>query len=289
MSVLVVASVLLAGCGGGTTERSGPTLSSPAVSTLSPLPAPPSQPPTGEILADLRQSSRDAAAGRMQVWIGNDTAAPITLTKIEYRDPRLSEVVYGDRLRTNPSQSERGHSLQLPEPDCSAPVTAKPKLTLEYDGRTTRIPVDDEIGIVERYVTARCLEVAVARVAQLSWSDQVARDGEAGRLELVVRPTGRPGGVLAIDEINGTPVLGAVGGSSWRPKVTVNSDDRPSRLALDVIPARCDPHAFAESGGATAFRIHLRLNGKPGQIVLRMTSTGAHNAIDFALAACGFE
>lgn len=289
MSVLAIASVLLAGCGGGAAERSGPQPSSPAVSTLSPLPALPSRPPTGKIVADLRQSSRDAAAGRMQVWIGNDTAAPITVTKIVYRDPRLSKVMYGDRLRTNPSQSERGHSLQLPEPDCAAPVTAKPTLTLEYDGRTTRIPVADEIGIVERYVTSRCLELAVAGVARLSWSDQVARDGEVGTLELDIRPPGRPGGVLTIDEINGTPVLGAVGGSSWRPKVIIRSDDEPRRVVLNVIPARCDAHAFAESGGATAFRIHLRLNGKPGQIVLRMTPAGARNAIDFALAACGLE
>jgi hypothetical protein len=225
----------------------------------------------------------------MQVWINNDTAASITLTKIVYRDSRLSQVVHGDRLRTNPSQSERGHSLQLPEPDCSAPITAKPTLTVEYGGRTTRIPVDDSIGIVERYVTARCLELAVTRVATLSWSDEVRRDGETGELSLVIEPTGRPGGVLAIDEINGTPVLGAAGGPSWRPNLTVRSQDEPRRVVLDVIPARCDAHAFAESGGATAFRIHMRLNGKPGQIVLRMTPTGARNAIDFALAACGLE
>lgn len=286
--MLMVTSAWLAGCGGGTADPESQP-SSPTISTLSPLPPPPSQPPSGRIVADLRQSSRDAAAGRMQVWIANDTAAPITPTKIIYRDPRLSAVVYGDRLRTNPAQSERGHSLQLPQPNCTAPVTAKPVLTVAHDGRSARVPVIDDIGIVERYVTARCLELAVAQVAQLSWSDEVARDGEVGTLELVIRPTGRPDGVLTIEEINGTPVLGAVGGASWQPKVTVNSDDPQSRLPLQVIPARCDPHAFAESGGATAFRIHLRLDGKPGQIVLRMTPAGARNAIDFALAACGLE
>lgn len=289
MSVLVVASVLLAGCGGGTGEQSGPTPSSPAVSTLSPLPALPSTPPTGKIVADLRQSSRDAAAGRMQVWIGNETASPIRITKIVYRDPRFSKVVYGDRPRTNPSQSERGHSLKFPVPDCTAPINAKPTLTLEYDGRSTRIPVDDSIGIVKRYVSSRCLELAVARVAQLSWSERVTADGEGGKLELVVQPTGRRGGVLTIDEINGTPVIGTVGGESWHPKVTVNSDDPTRRIPLDFIPARCDPHAFAESGGATAFPIHLTLNGKPGQLVLRMTPAGARNTINVALAACGLE
>ena len=43
-----------------------------------------------------------------------------------------------------------------------------------------------------------------------------------------------------------------------------------------------------ESGGATAFKIGLHLDGEPGQITLRMSIPGAKNAIDFAKASCGF-
>ena len=62
---------------------------------------------------------------------------------------------------------------------------------------------------------------------------------------------------------------------------------QPSRIDLPIKPNRCDDHAFMESGGATAFKIGLHLDGEPGQITLRMSVPGAKNAIDFAKASCG--
>ena len=91
----------------------------PTVPTLSPIQLPPKGPPTGRLLADLRQSSRDAALGRMEVWIANDTARELTPTRITYRDPRFRSPVRGERLRPNPSRSERGYPLTLPSrPAC---------------------------------------------------------------------------------------------------------------------------------------------------------------------------
>ena len=73
----------------------------------------------------------------------------------------------------------------------------------------------------------------------------------------------------------------------WRPEATIRGTDAPSRIDLPLKPTRCDAHAFAESGGATAFKIGLHLDGEPGQITLRMSPAGAKHAIDFARAACG--
>ena len=58
-----------------------------------PDPAAAEGPPTGRLVADLRQSSRDAALGRMEVWIGNDTARDLTPTRITYTDPRFRRPV----------------------------------------------------------------------------------------------------------------------------------------------------------------------------------------------------
>ena len=73
----------------------------------------------------------------------------------------------------------------------------------------------------------------------------------------------------------------------WRPDVTVRSDGEPRRIELPVIPARCDGHAFLESGSATAFIVRLHLNGRPGDLVVRMSPAGAANALAFAREACG--
>jgi hypothetical protein len=294
----VALALLLPGCsddsggpGGADTATTEP---SPSISTLTPIPLPPEPPPTGRIRADMRQSSRDAAAGRMEVWLDNDTARTITPTRIVYTDPRFRSPVLGDRLRPAPSQSTRGFPLYLPDRPACAHQDAKEgigRVTVTYGGHTRTLPVEDSTDVVGRYVRSRCEEIAIARVAELSWDDQVV-DGPVeldshATLTLVVRPTGVPGHTLVVDEVTGTPVLTSVGSGSWRPGVTVRGDDPPQRIELPLMPARCDAHAFQESGGATAFGVKVHLDGEPGQIILRMSTAGAANAIAYARQSCG--
>lgn len=287
-------ALLLAGCG-GRDESAGSPEPSPSIRTLTPIALPPESPPTGRLLADMRQSSRDAAAGRMEVWIDNDTDDEIRPRRIVYSDPRYRTTLPGTRLRPIPSQSERGYPLYLPaHPACDHP-RGRGTVSVTYADargrRTTRtIPVADETDVAGRYTSARCLEVAVARVAELRWSDAVPWDGDEGSdstLTLLITPSGRPGPRLRIDTVSGTPVLSPVGSDVWRPRLTIRGTDRPTQVALPLKPTRCDAHAFAESGGATAFKINLRLGGEPGQITLRMSTRGAANALHYAKRSCG--
>jgi len=265
---------------------------SPSIYTLSPLPMPTQPPPTGTLIADMRQSSRDAAANRFEVWVNNDTTDTITPTKVTYSDGRFRTELPGTRLRDIPSQSERGFPIYQPEqPACSSTATSG-EVTVEYGDTKVTVPVEDETDVVGRYTSARCLEIAIAEVATLSWDDTVPADGDGGQgadgtLTLVVQPTGTPGPTLTLDTISGTPVLSPVGTDVWRPDVTITGDQPPQRIDLPLKPTRCDAHAFAESGGATAFKIGLHLDGEPGQITLRMSTAGAANAINFARASCG--
>jgi len=289
--------VPLAACGGddpapgdaGPAPEPSPTRS---IYTLSPLPMPTQPPPTGALLADMRQSSRDAAANRFEVWVTNDTAATIRPTKVTYLDGRFHTELSGTRLRAIPSQSERGFPIYQPErPACSSEATSG-QVTVEYGDQRVTVPVEDETDVVGRYTSARCLEIAISEVATLSWDDTVPADGEGGEgsegtLTLVVGTTGTAGPALTIDTVSGTPVLSPVGTDVWRPGVTITGDQPPQRIDLPLKPTRCDAHAFAESGGATAFKIGLHLDGSPGQITLRMSTAGAANAIAFARASCG--
>lgn len=288
-----VLAALLCGTACTGTDGAGPGAypPEPSVPTLSPIRLPPKGPPTGRLYADLRQSSRDAALGRMEVWIGNDTRRDVTPTRITYTDPRFRRPVPGERLRLNPSRSERGYPLALPSvPDCGQ-RHGPGRLRVTYAGRTVTLPVTDDNEVVGRYVASRCLELAVDRVAPLRFADRVRVDrpgkGSTGTLVLVVRPTGVPGHVLRIDAVGGTPLLGAAGGSSWRPRARVRSGGPVERIELPVSPARCDDHVFMESAGATAFLVSLRLDGRPGSLVVRMSAAGAAAAIAFARDSCG--
>ena len=73
-------------------------------------------PPTGKLLADMRQSSRDAAASRFEVWIDNDTARQITPDAgSTYSDRRFrTDAARRPGCATIPSQSERGFPLYQP-------------------------------------------------------------------------------------------------------------------------------------------------------------------------------
>ncbi len=242
----------------------------------------------------MRQSSIDASLARMQVWIDNDTDHDVTPTQIIYRDPRLAQPLLGDNLRTNPAQSERGYPLPLPrQPRCDGPGTAESgTLEIRYAGHTDRIPVTDPTDVLGRYLSGRCEEIAVAEVATLRWSNQVPDDGSGegaiGTLTLVIRPTGAPGHTLVIDRVAGSHLLSyADGQESWAPGQVVRGEDPPSRIDLAMRPARCDGHAFAEGGSATAWRIAFTLDGKAGDILLRMSPEGMGNAISYALRSCG--
>jgi hypothetical protein len=290
---------VLAACGGGDDSGGGPEATGPEPSpsrslfTLTPIPLPDPPPPTGKLVADMRQSSRDAAANRFEVWIYNDTADTVTPTKVTYSDGRFRTTLPATRLRDIPSQSERGFPVYQPEQPACDSTAEHGEVTVHYGDKTVTVPVEDETDVVGRYTGARCLEIAVGQVAQLSWDDDVPPDEEGvvgtnGTLTLVVQTTGTPGHTLTIDTVSGTPVLAPVGSDVWRPDVTVTGDQPPQRIDLPLKPNRCDAHAFAESGGATAFKIGLHLDGEPGQITLRMSTAGAANAINFAQATCGF-
>ena len=226
----------------------------------------------------------------------------MTPTTITYLDGRFRTPLTGERLREIPAQSSRGFQFSLPpQPTCGDSNDLEATLDTRsawsrstYGGTTETLEVADETDVAGRFTKARCLEIAIAEVATLSWADDVtpgdpteAAVGSEGTLTLVLDTTGTPGQELTIDTVSGTPILSPATGDAWRPDTTVTGGDEPLRIDLPLKPTRCDAHAFAESGGATAFKIGLHLDGEPGQITLRMTPAGAANAINYARASCG--
>lgn len=302
----------LAGCTSPASEESSPTPATGSTSVLTPVPLPPPGPPSGRLVADLRQSSRDAALGRMQVWVDNDTRHGVRPSRIDYLDPRLRRPVPGERLREIPARVERGFPLDLPpDPRCEAPrrtsPQVRPRLRVTYADRTVTVPVRDPNDIVERHLATTCLGLAVAQVATLRFEDRVLVDrpgaGSTGTLVLVAHPSGRGPGSLVVETVGGTPLLGSPDASPWRPRLHVDADGPVRRARLPVRPARCDEHVFMEAAGATAFLVRVRLGagaagqgpagegagtrGRTGVLTVRMSPAGASRALAFARDSCG--
>ncbi|MFC6697384.1 hypothetical protein [Nocardioides daphniae] len=154
--------------------------------------------------------------------------------------------------------------------------------------------MSDETDVVGRFVALRCAEQGLAEAATLAWAPTIPVDrpgaGARGVLTLVVRPSGAPGHVLRIDAVAGSHLFASAEVPAvWEPGVTVRSDGRPTRIPLPLTPARCDPHAFVEGGGATAFRVRFHLDGVPGEVLLRMDEAGRRAAFAFARESCGLD
>lgn len=285
--------MLATGCAGQSrAERE--TLPSPSIRTLTIAPLP-SKPPTGTVAADMRQSSIDAAWGQMQVWVDNDTARTIRPRRIVYRDGRFARPLLGERLRPIPAQSVRGFPLHLPEvPRCDS-TARRGTVRIEYaapDGSPHRLtlPVSDPTDVPGRYLRRRCTELAVARVAVLTMLDEVPVDrpgaGGTGILQLRVEPTGADGAV-ELQTVSGTPLVSPKDAAFWTVATTVRGTDPAVTLPLPMQPARCDDHVFMEGGGSTAFKIALVVDGRPGQVVVRMTPEGARHVVAYIRDACG--
>ena len=293
--------LLLAGCGGNDDDSSpaaGPEASpSKSIYTLTAIPMPPKPPPSGKLIADIEQSSRDGAANRFQVWIDNDTDATITPTKVTYQDDRFRAALPGTRLRDIPSQARRGFPIYQPDHPACARTADGGTVTVEYtvDGehKSETVAVSDEAEVIQRLASAACLELGIEKIAHLSWADEVTASGDGGKgsvgtMTRVIDTTGKPGPTLVIDSIAGNPVLSPGELGVFNANLTITGDQPPQRVPVPVLPTRCDAHAFGESGSFAAFAFNVHLDGKPGQFVLRLGQTGAVNAINYAKASCGF-
>jgi hypothetical protein len=293
-------TIALAACGGDDDKtpdarpQSSPTRS---LYTLTPIPLPPEPPPSGKLLADIEQSSRDGAANRFQVWIDNDTDATITPTRVTYTDDRFLTPLHGTKLRDIPSQARRGFQFTEPDQPACDRTAESGSVTVDYtvngERKSETVTVEDEADVVQRIASSTCLELGIAKVAHLSWADEVTADGDGGKgsvgtMTLVIDTSGKPGPTLVIDTIAGNPVLSPGDLGVFDANLTITGDQPSQRVPVPVRPTRCDAHAFGESGSFAAFAINVHVDGEPGQFVLRMGETAALNAITYAKASCGF-
>ncbi len=298
LAVVLPLLAALAACGGNDDESpdAGPG-ASPSKPLFTPITPPPKPPPTGKLIADIEQSSRDGAANRFQVWIDNDTDSTITPTKVTYTDDRFQAPLPGNRLRDIPSQSRRGFQFDEPDEPACGRAAESGTVTVEYtvhgEHQSQTVQVEDEADVIARIASSTCLELAIEKVAHLSWADEVTASGDGGKgsvgtMTLVVDTTGKPGATLVVDSIAGNPVLSPGDRGVFNANLTVTGDQPSQRVPVPVKPSRCDGHAFGESGSFAAFAINVHVDGEPGQFVLRMGPTAAANAVHYAEASCGF-
>ena len=286
------------GCSSGDagTSRAAEPSDTPSSPTKTLTLAPPSEEPlSGTLTAELQQSSRDVALGRFQVWITNGLDHEIKPKRIVYRDVQLSRPVLGGRLRPIPSGSYRGYTLELIEPTCGA-KREKAEVSVSFDGGTESFPVEDETGVVDRWSHERCDEIAVERIAPLSWQPGIRVQGEesdaVAMFRLVARPTGARGS-FTIDTVGGTPLFTSADGDFWTVGQRVDGQGDMVTVELPAQPARCDAHSFGSATGGTTFFVNLTIgsgaSAREAQVRLPMSPEVTAETFAYAAEACGWE
>ena len=289
----LVALVALTACssGGDSSPSAAPDTSSPSTPaktlTLPPVSTPPL---SGTLTAELQQSSRDVALNRFQVWITNGLDDEIRPREILYDDDLLARPETAGRLRPIPSGSYRGYTLDLIRPHCGAAQQQPATVTVDYGADEVTVPVEDETHVTGRWAKERCAELAIDRIAPLTWTGiEVQGSGKnaIALFELTATPTGRAGS-YTVATATGTPLYTSAEGEFWKIGQDVSGTGDPVTMALRAKPARCDIHAFGSATGGTTFFVNITIGGKPAQVRLAMSPELTNQAFAYAGEVCGF-
>ncbi len=288
--------LLLAACTGG----------DPSVSPVRASPVPDD---VGAALrVEVRQDRSQYADRRAVLHVTNDSAQTLTLLgghlAADGFGPSRPD---GDpRPRTlRPGGGARDVRIALGEVDCATAPAAvgrpRPAGTAEVrvalgeagaHGPETAVVLDvtDPHG---RLAVVHAEECALARIAAgatltVEGFDRPGDPAGTARLEIAVTPV--PGGPeVLVTRVGATTLMApADGGESWAGASLAGRDSR--RLRLDVVPARCDPHAVAEDKRGTFVPVYATVDGQEQPVVyLPMPDEAEVELFAFLHDACGWE
>ncbi|MBB2922344.1 hypothetical protein [Cellulomonas cellasea] len=272
-----------------------------ASSTAASAPLPPDV--LGALRVEVRQSRTDRAARVVQVAVHNDGTTDLEVVEARLTSPTVEGVAVSEDGRRAPAGTRRDVSVALGAPVCDAgpaagagAVGATVRLeVVDGAGRrgTREVTPEDPNGHLARIHGEDCAAVAVARGATLTLGAQLVTwqepDGRwVGTVELTLAP--RDGGPeVVVDAVERTVLLDpAPGGPQWTAALST-APGGARTVGLDVVPARCDPHAVAEDKRGTAFGVHARVDGVP-QHVFHVTADDDLRGLvhDFVALACGW-
>ncbi|RIJ77736.1 hypothetical protein D1871_05715 [Nakamurella silvestris] len=213
-------------------------------------------------------------ARKMNVVITNSSTADLDILTADLTSGYLQKAVEPYRDGTVRAGAALALAFTLPAAICTPGATADPSVTIRYrsagvEGTMTVVPVDT-YGALEDVHRTDCAVDEIASLATLSFADElkvVDRDGTSTALlslTLTPKATDR---TLVVTELERTTLLVPAGTATWKPQGLNNSHGKPVTVDLEVIPARCDPHAVAEDKRGTFLGTHVTVDGQELPVV----------------------
>ncbi len=277
-----------------------------SISTSSAAPGRLADDALASLAVTIGQSRSDWAARIVQVTVTNAGAEDVDVTGAVLTSSLFAGEAVAERERRVPAGTTRSLSVALGEPVCEPAAPSDPlgraALTLADDaGRTSTLTItaDDPRGHLARIHGEDCAARAVAAGARLTVADRLDTTESGGRLvgTLTVDLTPQPDGPsVQVTQIDGTVLLGPLGGASWStPALTTAGDgagatpDGPRSAALSFLPARCDAHAVAEDKRGTYLGVHATVDGVAQPVFYLGVPDDVRGAVhEYMGTACGW-
>ncbi|MBX3091916.1 MAG: hypothetical protein KF801_05335 [Cryobacterium sp.] len=253
------------------------------------------------VTVDIYQNRIDYAEHKIEVAVANDSRHSFEVRSLSFSSPRFHPAVDYERA---PSTVRAGTStdfrLLLPLADCHA-TSDTPTVVIGFavGDRTGHVSLSpkDRIGQLPTIAAEDCRGDAVAAVATISAAQAVRYTSVGGVktaiLDFTATPTGA-GGLLTLDDVRGTVLLGALNpatgvvGDTVPLGIDVGDATQPVTFSLTLVPARCDPHVVLEDKRGTFFTFTVTTSLDTGRIFVGVSDDVRIELYDYVGERCGW-
>lgn len=271
-----------------------PAADAPAERTAAATPtARPSDHAVDGLAATVVQYTRDRPARVVQVKVANTGAEDVAVTLIE---PRLRGF---DAAEPPPQTSDLwpGRRVDFPvalgPPSCDEQPGPSEVVVrgVAADGVAVdhRVPVTDEHGLIPRVHRLDCEVQRVEQAVEITLADTWRQVGEGadavvrGRVTMALRPGGAPARVADLD---GGILLRVSAGrpdDTGDPTYGVDAERPRTAWEVELVGARCDGHAIAESQRLMALTFWVSVDGAAPAPVRRTPDVDGYQTMVAAL------
>lgn len=233
------------------------------------------------ISVDVIQGRTDRDSRTIVLDVTNTGTEPIQLVEARLRTAQFAD----DAVWTRGTTLDPGRTVSLraplAEPVCPVPAAITPAVSVSYldaagATRTETVTPTQSTDVLALIQVDDCIAALTAEVADLRVSDSLAWTPGAKQpalLQLTATSTGK--GSLEILEARSTILLQLVDTTGVRAMtvpldLSVEADSGEQSITLQLVPARCDPHAIAEDKRGTIMVLAVRLqDGTEGVAYVR--------------------
>jgi len=280
-------AVMLTAC----TTASGPD---PAPASPSPAPTASAHPVDG-ITATVVQYTRDRPERRIQVKLTNTSEHALDVTLLE---PRFRGFVAAQPpARTSHLEPDRRVDVpvELGEPSCDAPAGGASEVVVRgvTAGGVSQqrvVPIDDDDRLIERVQALDCDVARVEEAVDLTLADSWERTGSGadaavtGHVTMALRPGG---GSVRVTDLDAGLLLRITSGrpepDGTDPTYQVDAAQPRTEWDVELVGARCDGHALAESRRLMALTFLVSLDGAEPVRLRRSPDVDGYNTLSAAL------